>query len=488
MATPETLDRGREAYGRRAWAEAYAELSAADQQAPLESEDLERLATAAYLVGREADSADLLARAFHEHLRRGEQERAAHCAFWLGFGLLARGEMAPGGAWLARAGRLLEDGRDDCVEHGYLLIPSAFQSIDDGDNATAFGIFVRAVEVGERFGDPDLITLGGLGRGQALIGLGETAAGLASLDEVMVAVTAGEVSPIVAGLAYCAVIEVCRETFDLRRAQEWTAALSHWCASQPELVPYRGQCLVHRAQIMQLHGAWADAMDEAGLARDRLSNPPGQPALGDALYQLAELHRLRGEFAKAEEAYRQATQWGRTPQPGQALLRMAKGRVDLAAAAIRRVVDEARDRATRCQALPAYVEIMLADNDVAAARSAADELSKIAADVDVPFLNAMSAHAMGAVLLAEGRRTGRPDRAAPFVEGLAAARGAVRGRAGPGSGRARVPETWGRGWRGDGAGRRALGLPAVGRCARGCPRGAAFPYGRPRGRRHTDRA
>ena len=402
----DALDRGRSAVAGQAWAEAHQRLSAADQAAPLEPDDLERLATAAFLVGREEESTEAWARAHQELLARGETGRAARCAFWVAFGLLKRGELARGGGWVARTRRVLAaggaSGLPDSAEHGYLRWLVAFQSYMAGETAAARAGFEEAAAIGDRWGEPDLAAMSRLGVGRALIKLGQTGPGVALLDEVMAAVEAGELSPVVVGDLYCSVIEGCQELFDLRRAQQWTAVLTAWCAGQPDLVPYRGQCLLHRAELLTLHGAWPDAMEEARRASARFLEPTGHPAAGAAAYQQAELHRLRGETTEAEEAYRRASRWGREPQPGLALLRLAQGQAAAAEAAIRRVLDEATGRPDRCRLLPAAVEIALAGGDLAAAGAAAEELDAAAGELDAPLLRATATHAKGAVLLAEG--------------------------------------------------------------------------------------
>ena len=364
--------------------------------------DLELLAEAAFLTGRAEECVELWARAYNECLRLGEAARGVRCAFWLAFGLLNRGETARGGGWLARAQKLVDEFNLDCAESGYLLVPTGLGCFESGDVSGALALFEEAARIGERFDDRDLMAIGRLGWGQALIELGESARGLALLDEAIVAVTAGEVSPMVVGLVYCGAIETCHEIFDLRRAKEWTTALSHWCDSQPDLVPYRGQCMVHRAEVMALNGAWRDAIDEVQRACERLS---GEPAVGAAFYQQAELRRLRGQLTEAEDGYRLASQWGREPQPGLALLRLAQGQVGAAEAAIRRVAEEATSDSARSRVLGPYVEIMLAAGEKAAARRGADELRAIAATLDVAFVHALAAYATSAVLLAEGQAT-----------------------------------------------------------------------------------
>jgi len=395
------LDRGRQALRARDWVAAYTYLSAADKRSTLGSADTQSLAIAAHLSGHNETGLELLARAHQSFLAEGQVCRAARCAFWRGFIALNAGEPAQASGWLARAARLVED-QPDCVERGYLQLPIGVRAFREGDPATAAKAFLRAIEIGNRFGDKDLVTLALQGHGRSLIRSGEIPRGVTLLDEAMVSVIAGEISPVVAGAVYCSVLDSCRELFDLRRAQEWTAALTQWCASQPGLVPYRGHCQMQRADLLQLHGDWQAAAEQASVARDHFAQPSPRPPFGSALYRLAELNRLRGDFAAAESGYRYAHQSGFTVQPGLALLRLAQGNLEGAQSTIERLMDEVHDPVYRPDALAACVEISIATKNRSSAGKAAEELAELAAERNVPLLNAMSACATGAVQLDAG--------------------------------------------------------------------------------------
>lgn len=390
---------GRGAFDRRDWAAAHRALSAALSGGEGSAEDLELLAVASYLIGEDDESIRAWERAHVEHLRAGDVGSSARCAFWSGMLLLLRGEMAPASGWLARARSVLDEHGADCAARGYLLVPAAWQELLGGNPAVAESMSAAAGEVATRFGDKDLRALALLGRGEAAVETGEPERGLALLDEAMVGVMAGEVSPIPAGIVYCAVIETCVRAWDLRRAAEWTEALAKWCETQPDLVPFRGQCLVHRSQVLQARGEWVEAATDAQRARERLSRPP-HPALGGALYQCAELHRLRGELDEAEAAYRLAGQQGRQSAPGWALLQLARGRREAAEAAIRRMLDDAHEPLARPALLAACIEIMIDAGNRDAARRASDELSEIAHRLDVKILHAMALQGRGSVALA----------------------------------------------------------------------------------------
>ena len=394
------LERGREAYATRAWLEAAGALTVAGEGAELDAEDLERLATCSFMLGRDDESIAWLERAHHCHLEDGDTLRGAYCAVWIGLNLAARGLIGPATGWLGRAQRLLEH-QPECAEHGYLLLSLMFRHEASGDFAAAAAVAEEAVHIGERHGDRDLFALAVHGQGQMLAREGRVREGLALLDEAMVAVTAEELSPIVTGLVYCGVILACQEVYEVRRAREWTRALSDWWDLQPEMVAFTGRCLVHRAEILQLDGAWSEALEEARRAGERFAGTKN-PAAGLARYRQGELLRLQGEFAAAERVYKEASRLGWEPQPGLAQLRLAQGRLDAAAAAIRRAEGATTLPLERARLLPAFVEIMLALGETENAGSACAELEELAAEFESAMLGALVAHARGSVHLARG--------------------------------------------------------------------------------------
>ncbi|MBX7445248.1 MULTISPECIES: helix-turn-helix transcriptional regulator [unclassified Arthrobacter] len=399
--TAETgLDQGRSAFREQRWTEAFESLRDADRQGGLPAADLERLATAEILTGNAATGIESLTRAHEEYLVVGDIVGAARCAAWMALHLMNTGESARAGGWLARGQRLADELPVPDAVQGFLLIPACLGKLYGGDPEGALMLFSRAAEIGQRFQDRDLSALALLGRGQATLELGRPEEGLRMFDEVMVAVTTGELSAVPSGIAYCAVIGNCQVAFDLERAMEWTAALDRWCSARPDMVPFSGQCQAHRAEIFRLHGAWAEALAAAGMAQERSGRGDPQ-ALYGGYYQQGEVQRLTGNLDAAQASFTQAASSGYEPQPGLALLILARGDAKQAQTMIRRAAGLA-DTATRRHLLPALVDIELAVPDVQAAREAAEELAAFARDCPRPMVRAVASQADGAVKLAEG--------------------------------------------------------------------------------------
>ena len=397
---PAALELARVAYQEHRWTAAREAFSDAQREGPLPARDLELAATAAFLLGLENEGIDTLTRAHEAFLAASDIAGAARCAAWLGIQLTHAGNRARGGGWLARAQRLVRGQGEPEGAEGFLLIPVGLGSLYSGDVAVALRAFDQLADFAQRFADRDILCLAQLGQGQARIMAGRVEEGMILLDEAMVAVTANEISPIPAGIVYCAVIGTCHLAYDLRRAHEWTAALDQWCAAQPDMIPFSAQCQAHRAALYRLHGAWSEAYGAALIAEERYGRGDRDAAYG-AFYQKGEIERLRGEFEAAEASYRRAGETGFEPQPGLALLSLARGHGEVALALIRGALEGA-DPGTRRGLLPAMVAIELAAGRLDAARAAADELRTIGSDSRMPMLTASAAYANAAVLLEEG--------------------------------------------------------------------------------------
>ena len=295
----------------------------AQREGQLPARDLEWAATTAFLLGLESEGVDTLTRAHEAFLAADDVTGAARCAAWLGIYLMNAGDRARGGGWLARAQRLVRGRGEPGGAEGFLLIPVGLGSLYSGAVDGALQAFDQLADFAQRFGDRDILCLAQLGQGQARIMAGRVEEGMTLLDEAMVAVTADEIAPLPAGIVYCAVIGTCHVAYDLRRAHEWTVALDHWCAAQPDMIPFSAQCQAHRAALYRLHGAWPEAYGAALLAEERYGRGDRDAAYG-AFYQKGEIERLRG-CGHAEASYRRAGGRASSRSQSLALLSLARG-------------------------------------------------------------------------------------------------------------------------------------------------------------------
>ena len=400
MGVVDDLAQAREAYERRDWMAAYGALSAADPGA-LDAEDFGRLAMTAALLGRHNDCIQALQRAYQIHVDAGEVLAAVRSAYWLAMSLTMAGEMSVAGGWHSRAQRLLEGVPDDVVERGYLLCVELLRNVFSGQIEAALTAAEELEGYGRRFAADDLLAMALCARGRLTLYTGRMADGLRLLDEAMVVVGVGGLTPMFAGHVYCTVIEGCQEVSDYGRVAEWTAALHGWCESQPDLVLFTGQRALHRGQIMRVRGAWDAATEEFEQAVTRYLSIGNSAAVGIVMAELGDLQRLRGDLDAAEVSYGKASEYGHEPQPGLALLWHARGRTAAAVAAVRRLLAEPRDPVHRAQLFPGAVELLVAGGERAEAALVAEELAGFAADVGCTALRAMADYAHAEVLLAE---------------------------------------------------------------------------------------
>ncbi|MDQ4130413.1 MAG: tetratricopeptide repeat protein, partial [Actinomycetota bacterium] len=400
----DSLSEARQATAEHAWRRAYDAYSSADPH-DLTPEDLESFAEAAYWIGKLDEALGLRERSYAGFSSAGDKLSAARLALTLSGDHALRGAFSVSHGWFANAERLLE-GLPESAEHGRLALLRGFTTVlAGGDLAEALSNLDRAYELGERFGDRDMQAMALACKGNVLVQRGDVDKGLALLDEASTAAVCGELQPYAAGNVYCVTIHSCHGVGDYRRAAEWTEAANRWC-DRLEVSGFPGLCRVHRAEIMRLRGDWPNAEEQALMACEELHDF-NRFITSAGFYEVGEIRRRRGDFADAEEAYRQADEWGYDPQPGLGLLRLAQGKVEAAAAGIARALESFEDPLWRLRHLPAQVEVAIAAGDLRTARAAADELEGIVDSYKIgnrraPALDATVHLASGQIKLAEG--------------------------------------------------------------------------------------
>ncbi|WP_231955066.1 LuxR family transcriptional regulator [Occultella aeris] len=401
----EDLKQARSHYEQGDWVAAV-DLWSGTDPAAMCADDLHGAGLAAYLLGRREAAIDFHQSAYTRYRDAGVAAGAVRCSFHLALIFGSGGEHALESGWTARAQRLLEDLDDDALEHGYVALLHMYRHLGSDDLQAASAAATRATRAARRHRDPDLLALGLSCAGRLAIYAGRVAEGLALLDEAMAGAAAHEVTPVVFGHVYCTAIEGCQEIAELGRVAEWTSALHRWCLAQPGLVAFTGQCSVHRGQLMRVHGAWREALAEFADAIERYRLADSLAAVGVAECERGDLLRQRGEFDAAEMAYQRSGEHGYDPQPGLALLWLARGSDEAAVAAVRRLVTEAAGPAAECRLLPAAVDVLVAAGAIDEAGAVATRLEALAAQVGTETLRAFAALASGTVELAAGEAAG----------------------------------------------------------------------------------
>ena len=399
------VEQGREAYRRHAWHEAFESLTAADSETALSPPDLALLAESAWFAGDPDAATEARKRAHKGFLEEGDPCRAAEHALQLAVDHFDRLETAIGNGWLGRARRLLEQTPSECAAHGWQAVSLSYIALRvTGDRAEALKQAKLAQDIGGRISNPALQAIALQQQGYALVAMGRIDDGMALIDESAVAAVSGDLDPLTTGRIYCSTISVCRDLSDWRRAVEWTDEAERWC-NREKVSGFPGICRVHRAEIMHFRGSWADAEREARRACDELSRYDRMLA-GEARYEIGDVRLLVGDLPGALDAFRQAHELNREPEPGMSLLRLAQGAAAAANTSIKRALVAAESQAfTQARLLPAAIEIGLVAGDLDSVAKQVAELEQIADSFHTTALTATAEYARGRLLLAQGDAT-----------------------------------------------------------------------------------
>jgi ATP/maltotriose-dependent transcriptional regulator MalT len=402
------------------WREIHERLTTREPSS-LSAADLDTLAEALFWLDRPDESIAVRRDAYAAHRADADPAAAAMAAWQLYYDHALVGEMAVAGGWLARA-RQHAAGSEGSVAAGFVALAEADHAQHHDDLEAAIAHAERAEALGRSLDDRDLVAMALQTRGQLLVAGGRVADGMASLDEAMIAVTNGELSPLFTGWVYCSVLGVCHDVADLGRAAEWTEAALRWCDSLDDGLLYPGLCRVHRVELACLRGAWTTARSEAQRAGQQLLAHDPRYA-GEAVYLSAEMDRLRGDLEAAEVGFQEAHALGREPQPGLALVWLARGRPAAAVASLRLALRPGPSAPlARAALLAALVEAEVAVGELERAEAAVTQLTAVARASTSPYLEAITAARHGLVLLARdelGDAMGRLRRASTLLEGLA---------------------------------------------------------------------